>query len=96
MGVIDLLNDKSPNSTDNLVSNLVNIANKCKSFEIIDLFVSGIAFYKKLPYTVIKKINKKNVDMCKKNGTVIVDNGNISNVNYTKMAYTYLNEVNAY
>ena len=50
-----LLNDKSPSSTDNLVSNLVNIVNKCKSFRVMDLFASGIAFNKRLPYTVIKK-----------------------------------------
>ena len=28
VGVNDLLNDKSPSSTDNLVTNLVNIVNK--------------------------------------------------------------------
>ena len=46
----------------------------------MDLFVSGIAFNKKLPYTVIKKVNEKITDMCKKNGTVSIDNGNISNM----------------
>ena len=80
MGVNDLLNDKSPSSTDDLVSNLVKIANKCKSFGVMDLFVSGIAFNKRLPYAVIKKVNEKIVDLCKKNGIVFIDNGNISNM----------------
>ena len=62
--VNDLLNDKLSSSTDNLISNLVNIVDKCKSFGVIDLFVSGIAFNKRLPYTVIKKVNEKIVDMC--------------------------------
>ena len=80
MGVNDLLNNKSPSSADDLVSSLVKIDNKCKSFGVMDLFVSRIAFNKRLPYTVIKKVNEKIVDMCKKNGIVFIDNGNISNM----------------
>ena len=76
----DLLNNKSPSSTDDLVSYLVKFVNKYKSFGVMDLFVSGIAFNKRLPYAVIKKVNEKIVDMCKKNGIVFVDNGNISNM----------------
>ena len=57
LGLNDLVNDKSSSSTDNLMSNLVNIVNKCKSFGVMDLFVSGIAFNKRLPYTVVKKVN---------------------------------------
>ena len=80
VGVNDLLNNKSLSSTDDLVSNLVNIVNKCKSFGVMDLFVSGVAFNKRLPYTVINKGNEETVDMCKKNGIVFIDNGNISNM----------------
>ena len=80
VGVNDLLNNKSPSSTDDLVSNLVKIVNKCKSFGVMDLFVSGIAFNKRLPYAVIKKVNEKNIGMCKKNGIVFIDSGNISNM----------------
>ena len=70
VGVNDLLNNKSPSSTDNLVSNLVKIVNKCKSYGGMDLSVSGIAFNKRLSYTVIKKVNQKIVDMSKKNSIV--------------------------
>ena len=80
VGVNDLLNDKLSRSTDNLMSNLVNIVNKCKSFGVMDLFLSGIDFNKRIPYTVIKKVNEKIADMCKKNSIVFTDNGNISNV----------------
>ena len=66
MGVNDLLNNKSPSSADDVVSSLVKIVNKCKSFGVMDLFVSRIAFNKRLPYAVIKKVNEKIVDMCKK------------------------------
>ena len=59
MRVNDLLNNKSSSSSDNLVSDLVKVVNKCKSFGVTDLFVSGIAFKKRLPYAVIKKVNKK-------------------------------------
>ena len=70
VGVNDLLNNKSPSSTDNLVSDLVKIVNKCKSYGGMDLSVSGIAFNKRLSYTVIKKVNQKIVDMSKKNSIV--------------------------
>ena len=80
VGVNDLLNDNSLSSNDNLMSNLVNIVNKCKSFGVMDLFVSGITFNGRLSDTVIKKFNEKIVDMCKKNGLVFIDNGNISHM----------------
>ena len=80
VGVNDLLNNRSPSSTDDLVSSFVKIVDKCKSFGVMDLSVSGIAFNKSLQYTVIKKVNEKIVDMCKKNGLVFIDNGNISNM----------------
>ena len=80
VGVNDLLNNKSPSSTDDLLSNLVEIVSKCKSFGVMNIFASGIAFNKRLSYTVIKKVNEKIVDMCKKNGIVFIDNGNISNM----------------
>ena len=63
------------------MSNLFNIVNKFKLFEMMDLFVSGIVFNKRLPYTDIKMVNEKVVDMYKKNGIVFIDNGNISNLN---------------
>ena len=47
-GVNDLLNDKLPNNTDNLASNLVNIVKKCKSFAVKNVFVCSIAFNKRL------------------------------------------------
>ena len=34
MGVNDLLNNKSPSSTGDLVSNLIKIVDKCKSFGV--------------------------------------------------------------
>ena len=68
VGVNDPLNDKLPSSNDNLVSNLIKIVNKRKSFGVMEHFVSGFAFNKRLPYAVIKKVNEKIVDMCKKNG----------------------------
>ena len=37
-------------------------------------------FNKRLPYTVIKKVNENIVDKWNKNGIVFVDNGNISNM----------------
>ena len=46
----------------------------------MDLFVSGIAFDERLPYTVIKKVNEKILDICKKNGVAFIDNGDISSM----------------
>ena len=46
----------------------------------MDLFLSGMALNKRLPYTVIKKVYKKIVNMYKKKGIVFIDNGNVSNM----------------
>ena len=59
------------------MSNLLNIAYKCKSFGVMDLFISGIAFNKGLSYTVIKKIDEKIVDMCNENDIVFINNVNM-------------------
>ena len=59
VGVNDLLNDKWSSSTNNLMSDLISIVNKCKMLEVMDLFICGISFSKRLPYTVIKKLMKK-------------------------------------
>ena len=44
----------------------------------MNVFVTRIAFSKRLLYTVIKKITEKVV--CNKKGIVFIDNGNISNM----------------
>ena len=59
VGVNDLLNDKSPSSTDNVVSNLLNLVNKFKSFGVMDLFVSGILFNKDSHTLSLKTSMKK-------------------------------------
>ena len=96
VGVNDLLNNKSPSSTDDLVSNLVKIVDKCKSFGMMDLFASGIAFNKRLPYAVIKNVNEKIVDMCKGTVQFLLIMETFLTWIYTKTVYTYWNEVNAY
>ena len=78
VGVNDLINDKSPNNTENLTSNLINIVKKCKSFGVKN--VPGIAFNKRLPYPFIKKANEKIEDKFKNYETIFIDNGNISDM----------------
>ena len=73
----DLLNDKSPNNTDNLTSNLVNIVKKCKLFVVKNLFAFGIAFNKGLPYSFIKKVYEKIADVCTYHEIIFIGNGNI-------------------
>ena len=78
--VNDLLNDKSPNNTENLTSNLLNIVKKCKLLGVENLFVFGIAFNKRLPYSFIKKTNEKFENMSKTHEIIFIDNGSISDM----------------
>ena len=58
------------------MSDLVNIVNKCKlfgSFLFLELLLTKDSH-------IIKKFHEKDVDMCKRNGIVLVDNGNISSM----------------
>ena len=94
VGVNDLLNDKLPSSIDDLVSDLVDIVNKCKSFGVMDLFVSGIAFDKRLPYTFLNEKLMKKLQICVKRKVQFLLLMEISLIwIYTKMAYTYWNEL---
>ena len=59
VGVKDLLNGKSPSSTENLVSNLVNIVSKCKSFGVMDLFFLEPLLTKDTHTLLLKRLMKK-------------------------------------
>ena len=59
VGVHDLLNDKSPGRTDNLVSNLVNIVNKCKSLGMMDLLFLESFLIKGSRTLLLKRFMKK-------------------------------------
>ena len=82
--VNDLL-DKSPNNTEKLTSNLLNIVRKCKLFGVKYLFVTGIAFNQWLSYSFIKKAHEKIEVMCKTHEIVFIDNGNISDIYQDKL-----------
>ena len=61
---------------------------ECKSFGVKNLFVSRIAFNKRLPLpktSFIKKANETIEDMRKTYEIIFLDNGNI----YIKTVYTY-------
>ena len=59
VGVNDLLNNKSPSSTDDLVSNLVEIVNKCKSFGVMDPFFLELILTKDSHTMLLKTLMKK-------------------------------------
>ena len=59
VGVNDLLNNKSPSSTDDLVSNLVEIVNKCKSFGVMDPSFLELILTKDSHTMLLKTLMKK-------------------------------------
>ena len=68
---------------------------KCKSSTVnVDLFVFWIAFKKRLPYTVIKKVNENIVDMPNKSSIDFIDNGNISNMDLHQDRWHFLGRGN--
>ena len=59
LGVNDLVNNKSPSSTDDLVSNLVKIVNKCKYFGVMILLFLELLLTKDSHTLLLKRLMKK-------------------------------------
>ena len=59
LGVNDLVNNKSPSSTDDLVSNLVKIVNKCKYFGVMIFLFLELLLTKDSHTLLLKRLMKK-------------------------------------
>ena len=77
IGVNDLLNDSSPESVNRLLDNLTKMIEKCKMYEVKNIFVSSIVYTTKLELSLLESVHVKLTQFCQGKKISIIDNRNI-------------------
>ena len=80
VGVSDLLKNKNMHSQEKLVTNLGNVALKCRSFGITKLHISGVVVNNKMSDSLLESINTKTSEMCRESSCGFIGNRNIQRV----------------
>ena len=75
-GISDVLNDKSPSNTENVLSNIKYMFKKCLKFGMKNIFISGLVYTTRISLKVFKKTNEKLSIMCSSYGLIHTDNRN--------------------
>ena len=81
-GINDVLNDKSKSSTENLVSNIKYLVDKCRKFGVKNILIFGLVFTTRVLLEVLKKIHEKLSTFCFDYGLTHIDNRNIRGVHF--------------
>ena len=58
-GINNVLNDKSQSNTENLLSNIKYMADKCHKLEVKNILISGLVYITRVPLKVLEKIHGK-------------------------------------
>ena len=58
-GINNVLNDKSQSNTENLLSNIKYIVDKCHKLEVKNILISGLVYITRVPLKVLEKIHGK-------------------------------------
>ena len=76
-GINDVLNNKSQSNTENLLSNIKYMVDKCRKFGVKNVLISGLVFTTKVSLEVMEKILEKIHTFCSSNGLIYIDSRNI-------------------
>ena len=77
VGVNDLLEDNSQLKIENLGNNLRSMVEKCHSFGIKNVFISGLVYTTRIGLPVLERTHEMILHLCNKLGICYVDNRNI-------------------
>ena len=77
VGVNDLLEDNIQSKIENLGKNLRSIVEKCHTYRIKNVFISGLVYTTRIGLPVLEKTHEMIVHLCNKLGLCYVDNQNI-------------------
>ena len=94
-GINDVLKDKSQSNTENLVSNIKYMVDKCRKFGVKNILISGLVFTTRVSYRikVLEKILEKLSTFCSGYGPTYIDNRNIRGYIIVKAISIYYNQV---
>ena len=79
-GIDDVLNDKNQSNTENLLSNIKYMVNKCRKFGVKNILISGVVFTARVSLEVLEKIHENLSTFCCGYGLIGIDNRNIREV----------------
>ena len=79
-GINDVLNNKSQSNTENLLSNIKYMVDKCRKFGVKNILISGLVFTTRVSLEVLEKIHEKLHAFCSSYGLTYIDNRNIRGV----------------
>ena len=77
---INVLNNKSQSNTENLLSNIKYMVDKCRKFGVKNILISGLVFTTRVSLEVLGKIHEKRHAFCSSYGLTYIDNRNIRGV----------------
>ena len=62
-GICDVLNEKNPSSTENFLSKIKYMVNKCLKFGVENVFISSLVYTTRISLEVLKKTHE-NLVLC--------------------------------
>ena len=78
VGVNDLLNGNSQLKVNQLIENIKKITEKCVSFGVKKIYVSGLVFTRRVNLPTLERVHALLSNFCGDNGFVYIDNRNIT------------------
>ena len=77
-------NNLTDNSIKNLMKNIEQMVQKCRSFGVKRVFLSGITITKRISCQQLEEIHEQLVSLCEKINIIYIDNRNIFGVHLFK------------
>ena len=75
VGINDLLKSRTNINVSEIAKDIINIALRCRSNNIVTIFISSTVYYTKVSHTIIQKLNEPLLHECKRYGFHLADNG---------------------
>ena len=72
-GTNDVLNNKSQSNTENLLSNIKYMVDKCCKFGVKNILISGLVFTTRVLLEVLEKIHEKLHAFSSSNGLIYIN-----------------------
>ena len=81
-GINDVLNNKSQSNTENLLTNIECMVNKCRKFGVKNILIAGLFFTTRVSLEVLEVLEKihEKLCFCFSYGLTYIDNRNIRDV----------------
>ena len=77
---VNVLNNKSKSNTENVLSNIKYMVDKCHKFGVKNILISRLVFITRVSLEALQKIHEKLHTFCSSYGLIYIDNRKIRGV----------------